>query len=124
MLVIPDGSKRVWMNLLTRTRSGTPYCSEMLVMAAAVLISPEDEMGFTLPLDNPNWLVAKPHEFPVGVLKLRGGKPGPACLARPQLDKVFDHQNLLVIVALHVGAQGDAAVKGHQQLFPRLPPGP
>ena len=40
-MVNPDGSKRVWLNLSTSARSGTPYWSEMDVIVAIVSIRPE-----------------------------------------------------------------------------------
>ena len=38
--VNPAGSKRMWANLLTRSRSGTPYWSDMEVMVASESIRP------------------------------------------------------------------------------------
>ncbi len=38
--VKPDGSKRTWLNLDTRSRSGTPYWSAMEVIVASVSMSP------------------------------------------------------------------------------------
>src|SRR6185369_17773863 len=39
--VNPDGSKRVWLNLSTRTFNGTPYCSAMEHVVAKLSITPE-----------------------------------------------------------------------------------
>src|SRR2546430_10562590 len=41
LLVIPAGSNREWMNLLTRTLSGTPYCSAIDMDVANASINPE-----------------------------------------------------------------------------------
>ena len=40
-VVIPLGSKRVWLNLLTSTSAGTPYWSAMEVSVATVSMRPE-----------------------------------------------------------------------------------
>src|SRR5918996_8458 len=40
-LVKPEGSKRVWVNLSTRSCSGTPCCSASEVMVAKLSIRPE-----------------------------------------------------------------------------------
>ena len=39
--VKPEGSKRVWLNLSTRTLSGTPYCSAREMAVAKLSIRPE-----------------------------------------------------------------------------------
>ena len=39
--VNPDGSNRTWANLLTRSRSGTPYWSATDTVVAKESISPE-----------------------------------------------------------------------------------
>ena len=41
LLVKPDGSKRVWLNLSTSVFSGTPYWRASEVMVAMVSIRPE-----------------------------------------------------------------------------------
>ena len=40
-LVKPEGSKRIWLNLSTRTLNGTPYCSDMEIAVANESIRPE-----------------------------------------------------------------------------------
>ena len=40
LLVKPLGSNRVWLNLLTSTFSGTPYCSMIDTLVAKLSISP------------------------------------------------------------------------------------
>ena len=39
--VMPDGSKRAWLNLSTSTCSGTPYCSEYEIACANASAKPE-----------------------------------------------------------------------------------
>jgi hypothetical protein len=41
LLVTPLGSKRVWLNLLTSTLIGTPYCNESETIVAKESMSPE-----------------------------------------------------------------------------------
>src|SRR5690606_40934862 len=41
LFVKPLGSKRMWLNLLQRSSSGTPYCSAMEMAVAKASIRPE-----------------------------------------------------------------------------------
>src|SRR5437867_13187079 len=40
--VKPEGSKRVWLNLSTRTFNGTPYCRAMEHVVAKLSITPDN----------------------------------------------------------------------------------